>query len=74
MILYSIQTNFHKHIPVPSQLSFQNGGFPSTQWAGLISRMLELLDEEEESSLCLALRQSEMDFQPLNHLKNHLQP
>ena len=61
----SNETIFYKNIGEKLHFLVQRGGFSSTQGAGLVSRRLEQL-EEEESSPCVALRQKELGFQPLN--------
>ena len=64
-----MRLTFDKHNREHSQFLFQCGNFSSTRGGGeLVSQKLELLEEEEEekSSPCLALRQSEVCFQTLN--------
>ena len=46
--------------------------FSSKQVVAIVSRRLELLDEEEESSLCLALRQSELAFSAIEPISKSL--
>ena len=48
---------------------FRRTDFSSREGTGLASQRMELL-EEKESSPCVALRQSELGFQPLNRCQN----
>ena len=60
-----IETNFHKHNQEDFLFWFQMDDFSTMQGVVLVSRTLELL-EEEKSSLCLSHRPAESGFQRLN--------
>ena len=69
-ITYIIQSNFPKLNRERSQLLLQRGDLSSTRGVRLVSRRLELFEEKEESSPCLALCQSELVSQSLNSSQN----
>ena len=64
-----IQTNFFTRSPEISNFLFQRGNFLSTKGIGLVSRRLELW-EEDDSSCCLAPRPPESSFQSMNPSQN----